>query len=756
MNKPLIFILSFCILSQWSFGQGAVVMNDGEVLSPLRVNANAPKFQSDPYFALSKSPGTEFYFILDTLTLPFIDDFSTYNIKSYDTLTYNQSFVKDSLSFAFTVDGIPMDSFFCVSDTTWSYLFMDSIVPTLSSKTPLVEYEIIYFNDENNPFVPTDTTYCWSPFEVYDTLSQFTPDTLDSIGIEIDTLLNVLDTLKVYPPDTISGGGSLTLWIDEHTFINNRYPVDPPTIGVATFDGLNEFGQPYNAFVDPLGYGVADYLTSKPIDLSYLITDSVYISFYYQAEGIGNNPQDEDSLVLEFYAPLTRTWSHVWSVPGKSLHDFKHVIQQVTNLDHLQNGFQFRFKNYATISGAFDHWHVDYVRIDAGRNDVDSVITDAAIVTATRSVLQNFESVPWKHYLADTTLSLDTPMAVHMHNLFDDLNKTGYKYSIKHNDGLIDSTLILPTGTNTNDLTPFSEFSKTTALNYFFNWSSETDSAVFEITSFILPNKNDIFENDTLKYYQRFYNYYAYDDGTAEGSYGLNAAGAKLGYEFTTTMSDTLRAIDMYFAQSKYDQSDEFFYLTVWSSLSPEIIVYQQPFQTPEYEENLNEFHTYILNEIVEVSGTFYIGWVQETDAELGIGIDFNRDVDNKRFYNTSGTWLQSLLGGAIMMRPLFGDTVVLQVGVEEQQSTIIESSANFSIYPNPANDVIHFDIHDHGTKSGDFEVSIIDLYGRVVISESNSTGVVEVKHLSDGIYFVKVGRVGSMKFETKKIFISH
>jgi len=38
----------------------------------------------------------------------------------------------------------------------------------------------------------------------------------------------------------------LILWEDDDVYINGTYPIDPPTIGVATFDGLARDGHPYN------------------------------------------------------------------------------------------------------------------------------------------------------------------------------------------------------------------------------------------------------------------------------------------------------------------------------------------------------------------------------------------------------------------------------------------------------------------------------------------------------------------------------
>ncbi len=749
MNKAVSLLCLYCCFSFLSYGQ----QNGPEVLTPLRVNAELSKAKNAASYTMMKSPSEEFYYLLDTLSLPFVDDFSRYNLKNYDTLNYNQALVVDSMSFAFTVDGIPLDSFFCATDTTWSYLFNPD--STLNDTTKLTEYEIVHYNNPYNPFVPTDTTYCWSPFEVYDTVFQFSPDTIDSLGITIDTLVNAFDTLSVYPPDTGLGGTVLSLWIDEDAFINSRYPIDPVTIGVATLDGLNEFGVPHNGFSDPAAYGVADFLTSKPIALADTMNE-VYLSFYYQPQGIGNDPQSEDSLVLEFYAPKEFAWHNIWSVPGKSTQNFRHVIVQVTGSEYLQKGFQFRFKNYATISGAMDHWHIDYVRLNNNRSAEDSLIVDVAVVEATRSIYKTYEAVPWKHYLADTTLALADSMAVIMRNLDSVKNRTDYHYLIKHNDGVTDSSLLFPTIINEKDVQPVSSLVRGLPLDYYCNWSAEPDSATFEIITALEPESKDVnSNNDTVRYYQNFYNYYAYDDGTAEASYYLNTSGAKLAYQFTTIIPDTLRAVDMYFAQNIEDQSQEEFYLTVWSSLTPETIIYQREKVKPAFEDSLNEFHTYLLDTVLVVSGTYYIGWLQLSDAALNIGYDFNSDKSSKTYYNTSGTWLQSLLGGTMMIRPLFGDSVILPMAIEEAE-VALPPIVQFAIFPNPANDHIQIQLDEHAEPGSSIEVTIVDMYGRLVVSEMSSSGLVDVKHLAGGIYFVKVRIPGTTEFETKKIFVSH
>ncbi|MBL0343239.1 MAG: hypothetical protein IPP71_21690 [Bacteroidetes bacterium] len=55
-------------------------------------------------------------------------------------------------------------------------------------------------------------------------------------------------------------------WIDSSTFVNYNFPINPPTIGTVTFDGLDFEGNPYNN-TNANANGLSDELTSKPINL---------------------------------------------------------------------------------------------------------------------------------------------------------------------------------------------------------------------------------------------------------------------------------------------------------------------------------------------------------------------------------------------------------------------------------------------------------------------------------------------------------
>ena len=72
-------------------------------------------------------------------------------------------------------------------------------------------------------------------------------------------------------------------------------------------------------------------------------------------------------------------------------------------------------------------------------------------------------------------------------------------------------------------------------VNFIFPLSSTKDSAEFEVRHFII---GDITAQDTiadtLRYRQKFFNYYAYDDGTPEEGYGLDPCRIDAGLPFPT------------------------------------------------------------------------------------------------------------------------------------------------------------------------------------------------------------------------------
>ncbi len=82
---------------------------------------------------------------------------------------------------------------------------------------------------------------------------------------------------KVYP--------DAARWTNHAVFVNPDFPVDPPSINVATFDGLDPQGNAYEGINGNI-FGAADTLTSQAINLSsFDPSDSLVLSFFYQAQG---------------------------------------------------------------------------------------------------------------------------------------------------------------------------------------------------------------------------------------------------------------------------------------------------------------------------------------------------------------------------------------------------------------------------------------------------------------------------------------
>lgn len=97
------------------------------------------------------------------------------------------------------------------------------------------------------------------------------------------------------------------LWDGRSVFVNKDFPYMPVNLGAATFDAIDSSGRIYsNGSIAPFE---ADRLMTRYIRLDSIFTpaerklspaDSVYLSFFYQPQGVGFPPELQDSLILEF------------------------------------------------------------------------------------------------------------------------------------------------------------------------------------------------------------------------------------------------------------------------------------------------------------------------------------------------------------------------------------------------------------------------------------------------------------------------
>ena len=73
-----------------------------------------------------------------------------------------------------------------------------------------------------------------------------------------------------------------------------------------------------------------------------------------------------------------------------------------------------------------------------------------------------------------------------------------------------------------------------------------------------------VISNDTTTFIQRFTNYYAHDDGSAERGWFINAAGAKVGVKYQSVVPDTLLGLLIHFTPMRENNEDEIFILRAW------------------------------------------------------------------------------------------------------------------------------------------------------------------------------------------------
>lgn len=236
-----------------------------------------------------------------------------------------------------------------------------------------------------------------------------------------------------------------TLWDDSLVYVNSGFGISPPSIGIATFDGLNKHGFPYNPTLANIALSKpADTLTSKPINLYTVgsvtlqpIVDSVALSFYYQARGYGDNPEAIDSLILDFYKPNQKEWTkRVWFAKGNSNPNtmdtvfkraFVWVADSVIDTAYLQDGFRFRFRNTASTAGSFDHWHIDYVYLNRNRTIVDTIYNDQTIEMVPRSFLKNYSAMPRQQFTTSDTIGRTS---VRIRNNFSQTVNMNYNYLV--------------------------------------------------------------------------------------------------------------------------------------------------------------------------------------------------------------------------------------------------------------------------------------------------------------------------------------
>lgn len=588
-----------------------------------------------------------------------------------------------------------------------------------------------------------------------------------------------VDTLELPFFDDFSrnrGYPDPTLWSDGYVFINNNYPDDPVSIGVATLDAIDNTGHLNGDSDIPFE---SDFLTSMPLNLGYPGQSDTWLSFFYQPKGNGDEPEPDDSLTVQFFAPFTNKWKTVWASVGKPFTTFSQIWIQIADTSYFHTGFRFRFINYASFpkSQSFpsfdsnvDHWNIDYVFLNKGRSQSDTAIKDVSMITDLPSILKSYESVPWRHFPGAYLTEIQPVLKISYRN--NDIITRNVTRFLEIKDMLTGVSPYTRSGGAVNVEAGIKE-----EYEFLFNYpfdENNRDSALFSIKSFLVTDEDDYKWNDTITRYQVFNNYYAYDDGTAEAGYGLSGdgtAGAALAYQFKTFKEDTLRSVQMYFNRTLDNVSQVYFYLAVWDNDDendrPGNLIYSMSGYRPEYYNELNKFYNYNFDTLLIVSDIFYVGWIQTNTILLNVGFDRNIDNRNKIFYNLGQNWVNTSFNGSLMIRPVLGK----ETGWPASVSKMIPNE--LKVYPNPASDFIRIELPSdafHSSSSSNYTItdnysvngistatgssvslSIYNLQGgllyqRIIAGEEN----IPVHQLMPGMYLIRVQIPGFGSYNTK------
>jgi|WetSurMetagenome_2_1015567.scaffolds.fasta_scaffold03554_6 hypothetical protein len=528
-------------------------------------------------------------------------------------------------------------------------------------------------------------------------------------------------------------------WLDDFVFINNTYSDRQITTGIATFDALDNSGMLYEDAT--VAEFKADQLTSQPVNLNYTVSDNIWLSFLFQAGGLSDSPEANDSLTLQFLAPEENKWYSVWNAGGNTDQKFKPVIIRVDKPQFLKKGFQFRFINYASLSpnqsdpamvGNCDLWNLDYVLLDKNRNAGDTIFADVAFRLPLRSLLKTYEAIPWKQFSEIKLQEMGSTISVHYRNNDTIIRNITRDFEIWDMYKNSQADFFSAGATNINPLTNI-DFN---AIHKYTFETQNTDSALFRITCSLKTDEFDPKENDTLIYFQVFNNYFAFDDGTSEGGYGINGLGSRnamVAYRFESFIQDTLRAIRICFNDSYLNSNKRAFDLMVWDNNNgvPGNVIYSRDEVMVEQGAVINGFYTYNIPDGVPVNSTFFVGWKQRSETFLNAGFDINTPHANRQLYWLNGEWLQSQVNGSIMIRPVVGNPLRLT----SIKDTYYRNKNLVNIWPNPANNYINIDPGELQL-SGLSYVTIMDLNGRELINTPYSSRI-DISSLHEGVYII-------------------
>ncbi len=532
-------------------------------------------------------------------------------------------------------------------------------------------------------------------------------------------------------------------WRDNHVFINTAMAYLPPSIGVATFDGLRPDGKPYSQFASPSAGQAADTLTSQFINLAGLTAaDAVYLSFFLQQQGLGDRPEIQDSFFIDFkdtanqWITVKRYGGVANSFSSLAIPDFKNEFIAIDSAKFLYNGFQFRFRNYASICGNNDHWHLDYVYLQKNRNNADTSqsnygkYADVAYTKPPSSPLYNgYTAMPWRHFTGNHLFTDSLTLDNYNHNPCNTAGTLDRLCEVKEISPNTSSLLRMPIPALANySCSPNQNDAQKYSISATWGNLVPTQKTVLESKSTILFPSNfqsgaAFAGNDTVYQTTVLDNYFAYDDGTAEHRAIAQGIGTTIAVEFMAEVADTIRGVYFHLPYFTNRNAEiDFINVKIWlDSLDNE--VFSRDFYKLHYEEGFNGFHfvefkDYTGRKIpvsVQAGQKFYIGWQQASSTAVPVGFDKSTDASSKTFISTGSSWTTSTIKGAIMIRPLLSPDSNFRLIATDK---IALPEVGLKLYPNPTTDILYLELENNDF-GNNYQIVVRNVLGQKILEQS-------------------------------------
>ena len=554
------------------------------------------------------------------------------------------------------------------------------------------------------------------------------------------------------------------LWLTSGgTLVNNTLPLNHPTINVVTFDGLNGSGVPYS-FTNENSEGPGDTLTSQPINLAgFAPKDSLYLSFYWQARGLGELPDTNDSLQLQF-KNKRNVWRTVWVRKGGLVdNNFKQDLIALRDTALFGGNFQFRFQQFGRESGFFDVWHIDYVYLNANRNARDRPTKDLAVRQPVSSFLKRYSAMPLAQYLANPRAETSDTLTTELNSLFNQTRRPTFFFTAK--DERTNQIFQASLESGFIQVFSFSSFltkikvqplpdeikslKKLTLVSTFaFNTTDEQDPPIRGI---------DLTRNDTISGRTVFDDYFAYDDGSAElAAFNVKPL-SRTAVQFILNKPDSLAGMRLNIVPIRKNLINQPMTLQVWNNErgKPKNLLYQKSYRVSYPADPRSGFVDFKFDFGVAVKDTFYVGWLQIGNDPLPVGLDKNTRSEDKIFTNEGQEWISQAarrndpnylsVSGSLLIRPVLGSAPKPPVLANSP-----EILPQLLVFPNPTTGVVRWQ------NESIQQIELLNLGGQILQHHLVNAlqNELNLGQLPTGLYLLRLS--DGKRSQVQKLLIQH